>query len=85
MTLEDAVAQLHSLRDNSESFLDPSEEDSIWHRDIEAIDTAVACLEGIQREGGLSRCLWRLWIAVTAQNSPISPQKKGAAQGMVHG
>lgn len=45
MTLPEVIEQLRSLRDNSESFLDPSEEDSIWRRDIEALDAAIAVIE----------------------------------------
>lgn len=45
MELNEVVGQLLSLRENSESFLDESEPDSPWAKDIEAIDTAIEIIE----------------------------------------
>lgn len=45
MTNEEAIAQLYSLRDNSQSFLEEGAPDSIWAQDIRALDIAIRTLE----------------------------------------
>lgn len=47
--IQSAIDQLKSLRDNSESFIDGTEPDSIWHDDIKAIDIAIDVLEEASR------------------------------------
>lgn len=41
MTYEDIISQLKSLKDNSQSFLDKDEPESIWQRDIDALNAAI--------------------------------------------
>lgn len=45
MTKEEIIWQLESLVDNSESFKEDDEPDSIWHKDIIALKYAIALIE----------------------------------------
>lgn len=45
MKIKEIISQLESLKDNSRSFLDPTEPDSVWHKDLEALDAAIAIIE----------------------------------------
>lgn len=46
MTNEEAIAQLYSLRESSQAFLEEDEPDSLWAADIRALDIAIRALEG---------------------------------------
>ena len=46
MKYKEIIAQLKSLKENSRSFLEDGEQDSIWHQDIKALNAAI----GIVRE-----------------------------------
>ena len=41
MDYKKIISQLQDLKENSESFLDKNEPDSVWHRDIKALDEAM--------------------------------------------
>lgn len=41
MTPEEVIRQLENLKDNSLSFLEKDELDSVWHLDIKALDQAI--------------------------------------------
>ena len=46
MTTKEIIEQLESLKENSRSFLDENEPDSVWHHDIEALEAAIAIIQG---------------------------------------
>ena len=45
MTNEEAIAQLYSLRESSQAFLEEDNPDSVWAQDIRALDIAIRALE----------------------------------------
>lgn len=45
MTTEEIIKQLESLCDNSKSFIDPLEPGSEWHKDIWALEYAIALIK----------------------------------------
>ena len=45
MTIEEIIKQLESLCDNSKSFIDPLEPGSEWHKDIWALEYAIALIK----------------------------------------
>lgn len=42
--LLEAIEQLKSLRSHCAEFADPADPESVWHKDIKALDTAIAAL-----------------------------------------
>ena len=50
MPKKDIIAQLISLRDNSSDFAKDPDADEIWHRDIEALNAAIAIIEAANIE-----------------------------------
>lgn len=44
MKNREIISQLKSLKDNSRSFLDDREPDSIWQNDIEALNAAISMI-----------------------------------------
>ena len=60
MHLEDTISQLESIRANSASFLDPEEPDSIWQRDIEALDEVIAILRRMEQQSWWKKFLFRI-------------------------
>ena len=61
MNLRDVISQLESIRANSESFLDPTEPDSIWKKDMDALDEVLAILKKIAKQNWWERLLFRVW------------------------
>lgn len=45
MTTEEIIKQLESLIDNSKTFIDPLEPGSEWHKDIWALEYAIALIK----------------------------------------
>lgn len=45
MQIEEIIKQLESLHDNSKSFIDPLEPGSEWHKDIWALEYAIALIK----------------------------------------
>ena len=45
MRSKDIISQLESLKENSRSFLDAKEPDSIWQNDIDALNAAIAMIK----------------------------------------
>lgn len=45
MTKEEVIWQLESLIDNSKIFIEHEEPDSIWHKDIIALNYAIALIK----------------------------------------
>ena len=41
MKTKEIISQLESLKENSRSFLDSKEPDSIWKRDLDALEAAI--------------------------------------------
>lgn len=60
MRMEDIISQLESIRTNSASFLDSKETDSIWRKDIEALDEIITILKGMEQESRWKRFLFRI-------------------------
>ncbi len=60
MRMEDIISQLESIRANSASFLDPEDSDSIWQKDIEALDEIITILKGMEQESRWKRFLFRI-------------------------
>ena len=44
MTLDEVIYQLKSIRENSETFIEKDEPDSVWAKDVEALDEAIMTL-----------------------------------------
>ena len=61
MNLRNVISQLESIRASSESFLDPKEPDSIWKKDIEALDEVLAILKKMAKQNWWERLLFRVW------------------------
>ena len=61
MRMEDIISQLESIRANSASFLDSKETDSIWRKDIEALDEIITILKGMEQESRWKRFLRGIW------------------------
>ena len=61
MNLKDVISQLESIRANSESFLDPLEPDSIWKKDMDALDEVLAILKKMAKQNWWERLLFRVW------------------------
>lgn len=61
MNLKDVISQLESIRANSESFLDPLGPDSIWKKDVDALDEALAILKKMAKQNWWERLLFRVW------------------------
>lgn len=49
MTVDELIRRLESLKDNSESFYDKAEPDSVWAEDIEALEIAIELIRDYQR------------------------------------
>ena len=60
MSLLEIIEQLESIRENSASFLDAEEPDSIWQKDIEALDEVLAILKKMNQKSWWSKFLLRL-------------------------
>ena len=56
MKLEECIEQLKDLRQDREDFLDGDFTDSPFVADIEAIDTALAAIEELQKAKRLLKC-----------------------------
>ena len=54
MNLQEVIEQLESIRENSTSFPDAKEPDSIWKKDIEDLDEVLATLQKMKR--------WKRWL-----------------------
>lgn len=53
--IEGVIAQLESLKDNSKSFADKDEPDSVWYRDIIALDYAIDTIKKAYQDCNPSR------------------------------
>lgn len=60
MRLDDVISQLESIRANSASLLDVKEPDSVWQKDIEALDAVLAILRGMERQSWWRKLLFRV-------------------------
>ena len=49
MSIDDIIDQLESLKDNSQSFIEEDEPESIWVQDIKALEEAISFI-GYRRE-----------------------------------
>lgn len=54
MQLRDTIVRLENIRANSASFIDPEEPNSIWKKDIEALDEVIIILKRMTHQS-----LWR--------------------------
>ena len=61
MSLQEVIVQLESIRANSASFLDPEDSDSIWQKDVEALDEIITILKGMEQESRWKRFLRGIW------------------------
>ncbi len=59
MCIEDIISQLESIRANSADFRDSEGIDSIWQKDIEALDAVLAILRGMERQNWWRKLLFR--------------------------
>ena len=59
MRLDDVILQLESIRANSASLLDAKEPDSLWQKDIEALDAVLVILRGMERQSWWRKLLFR--------------------------
>ena len=59
MKLNDVISQLESIRANSASFLDAKEPDSVWQRDIKALDETLAILRRMDQQNWWKKLLLR--------------------------
>lgn len=50
MELKEAISQLINLRGHCENFTEPSNENCIWKKDIEALEIAIEILERKTRD-----------------------------------
>lgn len=55
MRIEEIIEQLESLIDNSNSFIDPLEPGSVWHKDIWALEYAIALIKKTYQPGSMNR------------------------------
>ena len=60
MCIEAIISQLESIRANSASLIDPRESNSVWKKDIEALDETIAMLKGMERQNWWKRLLFRI-------------------------
>ena len=45
MSIDDIIYQLESLKDNSRSFIEEDEPDSVWVQDVAALDEAIKIIK----------------------------------------
>ena len=53
MEIEEIIEQLVSLHDNSKSFIDPLEPGSEWHKDLWALEFAIALIKKTYQPGSM--------------------------------
>ena len=67
MRIEDTISQLESIRANSASFLNNKEPDSIWQKDIEALDEVIGVLQRMEQQSRWKKILFRLrYVFITS-------------------
>ena len=59
MRLNVVISQLESIRENSGSFLDAREPDTIWQKDIKALDETLAILRRMDQQNWWKKLLLR--------------------------
>ena len=60
MLMKDTISQLESIRTNSASFIDPEEPNSIWKKDIEALDEVIIILKRMEQKRWCNQILAKI-------------------------
>ncbi len=60
MQLRDTIVRLENIRANSASFIDPEEPNSIWKKDIEALDEVIIILKRMEQKRWCNQILAKI-------------------------
>lgn len=65
MHLQELIGPLESIRKHSASFIEKNESESIWHRDVRALDEVISKLKGMKQQGWWRRFLFRIRYSIS--------------------